>query len=85
MLFPCPVLCFQGAWGSLCPAWLHMAAPQESVMKFPVSVCLPVRHLPPAALALLLILAASGATGSGHSPSAAILAGDDTKIGSGGG
>ena len=55
-------------------------------MKFPVSVRLiVVRRLLPAALGLLLVLSASGVTGSGHLPSAAVLAGDDTKIGSGGG
>lgn len=59
-------------------------------MQHYLAVRFPLRRLWPAVLGLLLVLAASGATsgmtGPGHTPSAAsaaVLAGDDTKIGTG--
>lgn len=57
-------------------------------MKHPVSVRSPVRRLLPAVLGLLLVFAASGHLASGrltpgYTPPAALLAGDDTKIGTG--
>ncbi|WP_415789956.1 hypothetical protein, partial [Deinococcus saxicola] len=78
---------FLGVWGNYCPAWsalMGRAALQESVMKHFISVRPAVRRLLPAVLGLLLVVAASGHL-PGHTPSASLLAGDDTKIGSGGG